>query len=368
MDPERDRFEQDGAEGGSPPLHMAINGFGRIGRHVLRRALACPDVEVVAVNNRSSQPERLASLFKHDSVLGRYPGEVGADQGNLFVDGRKIRVLGEDNPEFLPWADLRVAVAVEATGRFTTGPLANLHRLAGAGKVLITAPARGQDVTLVVGVNEAAYDPGRHHVISGASCTTSCLAPMAKVLHERFGIVGGLMTTVHAYTRDQELLDGSHSDPRRGRGAALNIVPTKTGAAEAIGQVLPELAGRLVGLALRVPVPDVSIVDLTVRLDRTTSIKEIHGAFREAAEGPMAGILGVSDEPLVSSDFVGDERSCVVDLPLTLAASDNQFKVLAWYDNEWAYACRMVDLACLIARGWPSPSHDDGRNLAEALP
>lgn len=216
-----------------------------------------------------------------------------------------------------------------------------------------------------MGVNEDAYDPARHHVVSGASCTTACLAPMAKVLHERFGIVGGLMTTVHAYTRDQELVDGNHPDPRRGRGAAVNVVPTKTGAAEAIDQVLPELAGRLVGLALRVPVPDVSIVDLSVRLERLTSTEEINRAFHETAEGPMAGILGVSDEPLVSSDFVGDERSCIVDLPLTCAAPDNQFKILAWYDNEWAYACRMVDLARLIVRGRSPASRPDGRSLSE---
>jgi glyceraldehyde 3-phosphate dehydrogenase len=338
------------AAAGRPPIRLAINGFGRVGRHVLRRAATEPDLEVVAVNNRGADPAVLALLFKHDSVLGRYPGEVRAVGRHLFIDGRPVEVLSVDNPELLPWAALRVEVVVEATGRFVTGPLAARHRRAGARKVLVTAPVRGADVTLVVGANEAAYDPAAHHVVSGASCTTACLAPVASVLHHRFGLRGGIATTVHAYTRDQELLDGNHSDPRRARAAPLNVVPTRTGVGRAIDAVLPELAGRIAGLALRVPVPNVSALSLAGTLERPGSAAEVNGAFEEAASGALRGILGISAEPLVSSDFRGDDRSAVIDLPSTTAAPEGLVSVLAWYDNEWAYACRMVDLVRLLAR------------------
>ncbi|HEX9696169.1 MAG TPA: type I glyceraldehyde-3-phosphate dehydrogenase [Actinomycetota bacterium] len=341
-------------------IRCAINGFGRIGRTMLRRMLTDGGVEPVAVNSDRGTPESIAHLFRYDTVFGRWPGAVEIDGTSMVVDGHPIELISNRDPAALPWHDLGIDVVAEATGRFTAHDDAAAHLRAGARKVLITAPASGADATLVVGVNDHLYDPDAHSIVSGASCTTNCLAPVAAVLHERFGILGGLVTTVHAYTRDQSLVDGTHEDPRRARAAAQNMVPTKTGAAKAIGLVLPDLAGRLVGIAIRVPVCDVSLLDLSVVLERTTGVEEINDAFRLAALTRPAGrIIGVCDEPLVSSDFRGDDRSCVIDAASTRGGPGNQFKVLAWYDNEWGYASRMVDLVRLI--GAPLPAGARGR-------
>lgn len=329
---------------------IAINGFGRIGRQCLRIAMGRPGLEVAAVNNLRGDPQVLAHLLRHDSVHGAYRGTVETSDSELIVDGHPIRVLGEPDPVCLPWDPLGVDVVIEATGAFRRRETAATHLRSGAGKVLITAPSGDADATFVVGVNDDTYDPDAHHVVSGASCTTQCLAVVAKVLHERFGISGALATTVHAFTRDQELLDGLHEDPRRGRAAPFVVAPTKTGAARAVATVLPELEGRISGIAVRVPVSDVSLVDLSVTLEAETSVDEINSAFRGAADGSLGSVLGVSDEPLVSVDFVGDSRSAVVDTEWTRTAPGNQFKVLAWYDNEWGYSERMIDLAALIGR------------------
>ncbi|HEY3241098.1 MAG TPA: type I glyceraldehyde-3-phosphate dehydrogenase [Acidimicrobiia bacterium] len=346
---------------------IAINGFGRIGRHVLRRiAQREPGIEVAVVNSIRAEPEVCAHLLKYDSVFGRYPGEVACDEDHLIVDGRTIRVTNQPDPLLCPWHAFDIDVVVEATGRFTNRDDAVLHLRAGARKVLITAPARYEDLTVVVGVNDRDYDPERHHVVSAASCTTNCLAPVLFVLHHAFGVVGGLMTTIHAFTRDQELLDGTHKDLRRARAATLNMTPTKTGAAKAIDRVLPELAGRVVGLAVRVPIPDVSLVDLSVTLERPFTVERINDAFRQATTGPLAKVLGVTDEPLVSADFHGDTRSAVVDLASTRGGPANQAKVLAWYDNEAGYAARVVDLCRLLCTGLVRPP-PDGARRAEAL-
>jgi glyceraldehyde 3-phosphate dehydrogenase len=328
---------------------IAINGFGRIGRQVVRRiAQTDADIDVAVVNSRRARPEVCAHLLKYDSVFGRYPGEVGHDDAHLLVDGRVIRVTDQPDPLLSPWHAFDVDVVVEATGRFTHRDDAVSHLRAGARKVLITAPARYEDLTVVVGVNDHLYDPDRHHVVSAGSCTTNCLAPTLKVLHEAFGVESALMTSVHAFTRDQQLLDGTHGDLRRARAATLNMTPTKTGAARAIDRVLPELAGRVVGIAVRVPVPDVSLIDLSVTLDCPTTMDQINAAFCEAAAGPLAPVLGVTDEPLVSSDFQGDTRSAVIDLASTRRGPGTHAKVLAWYDNEAGYAARVVDLCRLL--------------------
>jgi glyceraldehyde 3-phosphate dehydrogenase len=343
---------------------IAINGFGRIGRHVLRRiARVEPDLEVVVVNSIRARPEVCAHLFKYDSVFGRYPGEVGHDEENLVVDGRVIRITDQADPLLSPWHAFGVDVVVEATGRFTHREDAVSHLRAGARKVLITAPARYEDLTVVVGVNDHLYDADRHHIVSAASCTTNCLAPMLKVLHSAFGVDGALMTTIHAFTRDQELLDGTHKDLRRARAATLNMTPTKTGAAKAIDLVLPELAGRVVGIAVRVPIPDVSLVDLSVTLGRPATMEQVNEAFREAALGPMAPVLGVTDEPLVSVDFHGDTRSAVIDLASTRRGPGTHTKVLAWYDNEAGYAARVVDLCRILGS-----SRADELNVTEGAP
>ena len=329
---------------------LAINGFGRIGRAVVRAAIERDaDLDIVAVND-VVDVATLAQLLQLDSVYGRFPHHVGTDGDAIVVAGRRIAVTAAPRPEALPWEELSVDVVIEATGRFRTRAGAEGHLHAGARKVILSAPAKGADpadADVVLGVNfDTAYDPARHHIITNASCTTNCLAPVAKVLHEAVGIRHGLMTTIHAYTADQNLLDGPHKDPRRARAAALNLVPTSTGAAKALGLVIPELAGRLNGFAVRVPIPTGSIVDLTIEAERPTSVEEVNGAFAAAAAtGPLAGILQFSEEPIVSADIVGSPYSSIFDAPLTAVIDGTQVKVVAWYDNEWGYANRLVELA-----------------------
>lgn len=331
-------------------IKVGINGFGRIGRNVLRAALqrGAGDVDFVAVNDVTS-PETLAHLFKYDSVLGNLADEVAVDGDGLRVGARRFRVLSERDPAALPWRDLGVDVVVESTGLFTKREDAARHLAAGAKTVIISAPAKGPDLTLVLGVNDERYDPARHRIISNASCTTNCLAPVARVLHESFGLRRGWMTTVHSYTNDQKLLDLPHKDLRRARAAGVSMIPTTTGAAAAVGQVLPELRGRLDGIAMRVPTPNVSVVDLVAQLDRKAGAEEVNAAFEAAAGGPLAGILALSQEPLVSIDFKGDPHSSIVDASYTRVMEGDFIKVLSWYDNEWGYSCRCVDLARLIA-------------------
>ena len=326
------------------PVRVEINGFGRIGRQSLKALIErTPDAEVVAVNDIVDVPTN-ALLFKHDSTYGAYPGEVSYTADAIVVDGREIRVLQVADPSQLPWKDLGVDIVIESTGRFTDADKARIHIDAGAKKVLISAPAKKEDVTIVLGVNDEAYDPAKHHVISNASCTTNCLAPAAKVVHDGWTIRRGLMNTIHSYTNDQKILDVAHKDPRRARAAALNIIPTTTGAAKALALVIPDLKGKVDGFSLRVPTPTVSVVDFTAELEKDASAEELNAAFRAAAAGPMKGILGVSDDPLVSSDFRGDARSSIIDAALTMSLGGNFVKVIAWYDNEWGYSCRVADL------------------------
>jgi len=323
-----------------------VNGFGRIGRNFFRAVQAAGhDIEVVAFNDLGDVAT-MAQLLKYDSVLGRYPEEVSVSDEGIVVGGKTIKALAERDPANLPWGDLGVDVVVESTGFFTNADAAKAHIAGGAKKVIISAPAKGEDLTVVLGVNDNLYD-GSQTIISNASCTTNCLGPLAKVLHENFGIEKGLMTTTHAYTQDQNLQDGPHKDPRRARAAALNVVPTSTGAAKAIGLVLPELNGKLDGYSLRVPVPTGSITDLTVDLAKKASVEEINAAYKAAAEGPLAGILRYSEDPIVSSDIVNDPASCIFDAPLTKVI-DNQVKVFGWYDNEWGYSNRLADLVKLV--------------------
>jgi len=328
-------------------VRIGINGFGRIGRAVFRRA-ASAGVEVVAIND-VTDAATLAHLLKHDSTYGTYDAEVAAGDDYIEVDGRSVPVTAHRDPADIDWAAHGADVVVEASGKFRTRDAAALHLKGGARKVIISAPGKGVDATIVPGVNDAAYDAARHEVISLASCTTNCVAPMIKVLHEGFGVVKGYMTTVHAYTGDQRLLDAPHKDPRRARSAAVNIVPTTTGAARAVGLVLPELAGRLDGVALRVPVEDGSLTDLTAILSREVTAEEVNDAFAKAAEGPLKGVLRYSTAPLVSRDIVGDAHSCVFDAPLT-QADGTLVKVFGWYDNEWGYACRLTEMAARVGR------------------
>ena len=331
-------------------VKVGINGFGRIGRNILRAARQQgADIEIVAVNDITT-PATLAHLLKYDTILGPFPGTVSVDGDVLTVDGRKIKVLAERDPGKLPWGDLGADIVVESTGLFTDAEKAKAHIAAGARKVVISAPAKNEDLTVVMGVNEKSYDPAKHNILSNASCTTNCLAPVAKVLNDSFGIETGLMTTVHAFTNDQVVLDGPHKDLRRGRAASQAIIPTTTGAAKAVALVLPELKGKFHGMALRVPVPDVSLVDRTVNLSKATTGEAINAAMRAAADGPLKGILGVSDEPLVSADYLHDSRSSIFDALSTMGVGDKFFKVLAWYDNEWAYSCRVVDLVDYISK------------------
>ncbi len=330
-------------------VKVGINGFGRIGRNVFRALREVDGLEVVAVNDITS-PEVLAHLLRHDSIIGPYPGTVAVDGGHLLVDGNQVAVLSERSPESLPWARLGVELAIEASGLFTSAHKARLHLSAGgARKVIITAPAKGEDITIVMGVNDRSYQPASHNIISNASCTTNCLAPVAKVLSDSFGIDNGLMTTIHSYTSDQRLLDAPHKDLRRARAAALSLIPTSTGAAKAAALVLPELEGKFQGMAIRVPTPNVSLVDLTVTLTRRATVDEVGSALRAAAAGSLKGILAVEDEPLVSIDFAGNSHSSIVDGPSTLMSGDRLLKVLAWYDNEWGYSCRVADLASMVA-------------------
>ena len=327
---------------------VGINGFGRIGRNYLRAELAKgTDLEIVAVNDLSD-PNALAHLLKYDSVTGRLDRDVRVEGQNILVGDYKIKVLAERDPANLGWGDLGVDIVIESTGRFTDAKDAIKHIEAGAKKVLISAPANGEDATFVIGVNEHLYDPSKHHIISNASCTTNCLAPLAKVFNDEFGIVNGLMTTIHAYTADQNLQDGPHADLRRARAAAINIVPSSTGAAKAIGLVLPELKGKLDGFALRVPVPTGSITDLTLVSRKSVTIDEIKAAYKKAAAGPLKGILLYTEDPIVSSDIVTDPHSSIFDAGL-VKVIENTVKISAWYDNEWGYSNRLVDLTVLVA-------------------
>lgn len=331
-------------------VRIGINGFGRIGRNVFRAAAARgADLEIVALNDLGDVAT-MAHLLAYDSVLGRYPGEVTSGPEGIRVGDTTVRVLGERDPADLPWGKLGADVVIESTGVFTAAAKARAHVDGGARKVIIAAPADGEDATIVLGVNEDTYDPERHTVVSNASCTTNCLALLAKVLHDTVGIEAGMMTTVHAYTQDQNLQDAPHKDPRRARAAALNIVPTSSGAAKAIGLVLPELQGRLDAFSLRVPVPTGSVTDLTVTTTRATTVEEINAAYAEAAAGPLKGLLAATDAPLVSTDIAGDPASCVFDAGLTRVLGP-QVKVVGWYDNEWGYANRLVDLALLVGNG-----------------
>jgi len=330
-------------------VRVGINGFGRIGRQSLKAIIQrSPEVEVVAINDLVD-PKMNAHLFKYDSTYGIYPGSVAAEDDELVIDGRRIKVLASKDPAALPWGELGVDIVVESTGLFTNAEKAAAHLKAGAKKVIISAPATGEDLTIVMGVNEKQYDPAKHHIISNASCTTNCLAPAAKVISDEWGIKLALMTTIHSYTNDQRILDVAHSDPRRARAASLNLVPASTGAAAAIARVIPELEGRFGGYSIRVPTPTVSIVDFTAELERSASIEAIHAAFRAAEAGPMAGILGVSDEPLVSSDYKGDTRSSIIDTLSTMMVGDKFVKIVTWYDNEWGYSCRVADLVKYVA-------------------
>lgn len=328
-------------------VKVGINGFGRIGRNVLRAALASDkDVDFVAINDLTDA-KTLAHLLKYDSVHGVLDVNVQWKQGAIVVNGKEIKVLSERDPEKLPWNDLDVEVAVESTGRFSGREDASKHLTAGAKKVLITAPAKEPDITIVIGVNDDKYDPDKHNIISNASCTTNCLAPVAKVLNDEFGLMKGLMTTVHAYTNDQSLLDFQHKDMRRARAAAVSMIPTSTGAAKATSLVLPELEGKLNGMAIRVPTPNVSVVDLVADLEKEATKEQLIEAFKSAANGPMKGILDVSEEPLVSIDYNGNPHSSIVDADSTYVVG-NMVKVLSWYDNEWGYSCRIVDLVGMV--------------------
>ena len=329
---------------------IAINGFGRIGRMFFRAALDHQDLQVVAVND-ITDAKTLAHLLKHDSIHGQLKPQVKAEGGQIMVDGKAFEVLAERDPAKLPWARLGVKAVIESSGLFTARDKAAMHLNAGAKKVVISAPADGADLTLCLGVNQKSYDPGKHHVISNASCTTNCLAPVAKVLHDSFGIVHGLMTTVHAYTSDQMLQDGPHRDLRRARAAALSMVPTSTGAAKAIGLVLPALKGKLDGIAIRVPTANVSIVDLTAVVERAADANSVNAAMKNAAGGELKGILQYSEEPLVSTDFNGNPHSSIFDAPLTKVIDGHLVKIFSWYDNEWGYSKRLADITAYVAGG-----------------
>ncbi len=328
-------------------VKVGINGFGRIGRNIYRAAMGNSDVDIVAVND-ITDPQTLAPLLKYDSVLGNLDAEIKAGEDSITVDGKSFKVFKTRDPGEIDWKSVGAEIVVESTGLFTKGPDASKHLGDTVKKVIISAPAKEVDATFVLGVNDDTYDPAKHNVFSNASCTTNCLAPVAKVLHESFGIVSGIMTTIHAYTNDQRLLDLPHKDIRRARAAALSMIPTSTGAAQAVGLVLPELNGKLDGFAIRVPTPNVSVVDLVVKVEKAASVEDVNAAIKKAAEGPLKGILAYSDEPLVSIDFRGNPHSSIVDPEYTRVVGD-QVKVLSWYDNEWGYSCRCVDLIRFVA-------------------
>jgi glyceraldehyde 3-phosphate dehydrogenase len=328
---------------------VGINGFGRIGRNFLRAAYDDPAIEILAVND-ITDAKTLAHLLKYDSVHGAFKGKVEAGEGTIVVNGKSIKVFASKDPAALPWKDLGVQVVVESTGKFTDRAGASKHLEAGAKKVVISAPGKEEDITIVLGVNEAKYDPAKHHIISNASCTTNCLAPVAKVVLQACGIKHGFMTTIHSYTNDQQILDLPHRDLRRARAAAMSMIPTSTGAAKAVGLVLPELKGKMHGISIRVPTPNVSLVDLVAEVGKPTSVDEVNGALRKAAEGELSGILGFSSEPLVSIDYNGCPLSSIVDGPSTSVMDGTMVKVLAWYDNEWGYSCRVRDLIKYVAK------------------
>ena len=331
-------------------IRVAINGFGRVGRYLVRACIGYDDIDIVAINSRA-KPEILAHLLRYDSVHGKIDADVSVAGSDLIVNGKKIQVTNvTKNLADLPWGQLRVDIVLESTGKFRKKDDLSAHIKAGAKKVILAVPGKGIDGTFVMGVNEGHYDPKKHHIISNASCTTNCLAPVAKVLHENFKIVRGLMTTIHAYTMDQRLLDGSHKDLRRGRAAALSIVPTSTGAATAVGEVIPDLKGKLNGIALRVPTPNVSLVDLAVEVERPVTVKEVNGALKAASQSYLKDIMAFCEEELVSVDFTSSPYSSIVDAPLTSVMDGTFVKVFAWYDNESGYACRMRDLALYIGR------------------
>jgi glyceraldehyde 3-phosphate dehydrogenase len=330
-------------------IKVGINGFGRIGRNLFRASAGDRDIDIVAVND-ITDPKTLAHLLKYDSVLGNLKSDVSHGESDIKVDGKSIKVFKEKDPAKIDWPSLGVDLVVESTGHFTNAEDAKKHIRGSVKKVIISAPAKGEDITICLGVNDKAYDSAKHHVISNASCTTNCLAPLAKVVHDSFGIESGLMTTIHSYTNDQKLLDLPHSDLRRARAAAMSMIPTSTGAAKAIGLVLPELKGKLDGIAIRVPTPDVSLVDLTVTTSRPVSVDSVNAALKAAASGPMKGILQYSDVELVSIDFLHNPHSSIVDAPLTKTLGDRMVKVFAWYDNEWGFSCRLRDAIKLVAK------------------
>ena len=330
-------------------IKVGINGFGRIGRNAFRAAMANPALEIVAVNDLTDA-ETLAHLLKYDSIHGILDAEVKAEKDAIVVNDKAIKVLAERDPAGLPWGALGIDVVVESTGRFTDADKAAAHIKAGAKKVIISAPAKGEDITIVMGVNEDKYDAAKHNIISNASCTTNCLAPMAKVIHENFGIKHGMMTTVHSYTNDQMILDLPHKDLRRARAAAMSIIPTTTGAAKAVALVLPELKGKLNGFALRVPTPNVSLTDLVSEMEKPVTVEEVNAALKAAAAGPLKGILAYSDEPLVSKDYNGNPHSCIIDADSTMVVDGTQLKVIGWYDNEWGYSNRVIDLIVYIGK------------------
>jgi glyceraldehyde 3-phosphate dehydrogenase len=330
-------------------VKVAINGFGRIGRNIFRASLDSPDVDIVAVND-ITDTKTLAHLLKHDSVLGTLAADVKATPDGIEVNGKLVRVFAERDPAQIPWEKVGAQIVIESTGLFTKRAAAAKHLRDGIKKVVITAPAKEEDITIVLGVNDDKYDPAKHQVISNASCTTNCLAPVAKVLQDNFRISKATMTTVHSYTNDQRTLDLPHEDLRRARAAALNMIPTKTGAAAAIGLVMPELKGKCDGFAIRVPTPNVSVVDLVAVLEKNTTAEEVNAKLKAAAQGPLKGILGYTEEPLVSSDFMRDPHSSIVDAAMTKVMDGNMVKVLAWYDNEWGYSSRVVDLIKLLAK------------------
>jgi len=331
-------------------IKVGINGFGRIGRNVLRASLKDPNLEFVAVNDLTD-PKTLAHLLKYDSILGNLPNKISAGADSITVDGKTIKVFKEKDPAALPWESVGAQVVIESTGKFTDANEAKKHLRGPVKKVVISAPAKNEDVTIVLGVNEGKYDPAKHRILSNASCTTNCLAPVAKVIHDEFKIVSGTMTTIHSYTNDQVILDFPHRDLRRARAAALSMIPTTTGAAKALKLVIPDLAGKLDGFSMRVPTPNVSVVDLVVWVEKKTSKEEVNAAFKKASEsGPLKGYLGYEENELVSVDFRGDERSSIVDAPCTMVVGGNCIKVISWYDNEWGYSCRLRDLIDYIGK------------------
>ncbi len=331
-------------------VRVGINGFGRIGRNVFRAGYKRPGIEFVAVNDLPTPTETLAHLLKYDSILGTFQGDVKAGQDAVIVDGKPLKMFTAKSPAEIPWGQLGVDIVIESTGVFTDKEKAAAHLTGGAKKVIITAPAKNEDITIVLGVNESSYDPAKHHVISNASCTTNCVVPIAKLIHERFKIIRGFMTTIHSYTNDQRLLDLAHKDLRRARAAALSMIPSTTGAAKTVGVVFPELKGRIDGLSIRVPTPNVSIVDLSAQVEQGTTVEEVNQVFQAAAQGPMKGILQYCTDPLVSRDFNGNAHSCIFDATMTAVIDKQLVKAFGWYDNEWGYSNRVVDLIEYVAK------------------